>query len=84
MLNIELMAVADPARKPSGALIGRLNAARQLRNNIVHEGKTRVSEAEAADCLASVKEALLFMGPHVYNGELMTSIVRSEARVDSR
>jgi hypothetical protein len=82
MLNIELMALADPASKPSGELIGRLNMARQLRNNIVHEGKTCVSEAEAAGCLASVKEALFLMGPHIYDGELMASIVRSEARAD--
>lgn len=80
MLNIELMALANPTRKPSAELIGRLNQGRQLRNDIVHEGKTSVSEAEAGSCVSSVKEALLLIAPDIYDGELMTSIVQSEAK----
>jgi hypothetical protein len=79
MTNIELMVLSDPERKPSSDLIGRLNKARGLRNNIVHKGMSHVSETEADDCLTSVKEALLLLSPSIYEGQLMDSIVRGES-----
>ena len=80
MMNIELMALTDDDRKPSSELIGRLNNARRLRNDIVHEGRIDVSESEGHECISSVKEALLFMGPHIYEGTLMHSIFAGEER----
>jgi hypothetical protein len=78
MTNIELMALSDPERKPPSELIGRLNQARKLRNEIVHQGKINVLETEASVCLKSVKEALLFLSPSIYKGQLMDSIVTVE------
>ena len=80
MINIELMALAEPGNKPSLELIGQLNKARKLRNDIVHEGKIEVSETEAGGCLDCIREALLFMSPDIYDGQLMESIVATEAK----
>jgi hypothetical protein len=74
MINIELMSLAELRNKPSSELIGRLNRARQLRNEIVHEARVAVSELEAGACLAAVKEALLLIAPDIYAGALMNGI----------
>lgn len=78
MINIELVALADPARRPSDQLIGKLNTARKLRNDIVHEGKIDVSELESKECVGVVKQALLLMCPDIYSGSLMASIIAIE------
>jgi hypothetical protein len=81
MTNIELMSLSDEARKPSPELIGKLNKARTLRNEIIHGGKTAVTESQANECLSSVKQALLLVSPSIYDGQLMNSIVEGELKL---
>lgn len=61
MLNIELTALAPEINKPQADLVGKLNHARRLRNNIVHNKKRDVSYEEAKESVESVRQLLSYL-----------------------
>jgi hypothetical protein len=61
MLNIELIALAPETNKPRAELIGALNHARKVRNDIIHEKKHDVSYQEARESVESVKELVGYL-----------------------
>lgn len=62
MLNIELMSLSPETNKPQAELIGRLNSARRLRNDIIHNKKRDVSYEEAKESVESVRQLLSYLG----------------------
>ena len=62
LLNIELMSLSPGNNKPQGELIGRLNTARRLRNDIVHNKKRDVSYKEAKESVESTRQLLSYLG----------------------
>lgn len=61
MLNIELTALAPQTNKPRAELIGALNHARKVRNDVIHEKKRDVSYQEARESVESVKELVAYL-----------------------
>lgn len=61
MLNIELTSLAPETNKPQAELLGRLNCARRLRNDIVHNEKRDVSHEEAKESVESVRQLLSYL-----------------------
>lgn len=49
------------ANKPRAELIGALNRARKVRNDIIHEKKRDVSYQEARESVESVKELVAYL-----------------------
>jgi len=62
MLNIELTTLAPEGNKPQAELLGRLNRARRLRNNVVHNKKRDVTYEEARESVQSVRQLLSYLG----------------------
>ena len=69
MLNLELTSLAPEDAKPPSELVGRLNRARKLRNDIVHEGKAATIE-EASAAVAAVREGLQYLAPLICDATL--------------
>lgn len=69
MLNIELTALAPKDNKPPSKMVGGLNRARKLRNNIIHN-KGTLGYSDAAESLQCVKQLLDYLaGLKRYNSE---------------
>jgi hypothetical protein len=61
MLNIELTALTPETNKPQAELLGKLNHARRLRNDIIHNMKQAVSYKEARESIESLKQLLSYL-----------------------
>jgi len=61
MLNLVLCAVTPNGKKPTPDLVGKMNRARQLRNEYMHNGLLPTREAEVAEIYHSTKEYVEYL-----------------------
>jgi hypothetical protein len=61
MLNIVLFAVTPEGRKPDKELVGKMNRARSLRNDYMHEGKLPVDQKELVDLFENTKRFVQYL-----------------------
>lgn len=61
MLNLHLFSLTPPHMKPDRQLLGELNRARALRNELMHEGKFSLSHSDVRSLLESTKEYLKYL-----------------------
>lgn len=61
MLNIEVMAIAPVDMKPDRQLIGRIDRIRNLRNDLMHYGKFKVTQQELRDLHGATKTYVQFL-----------------------
>lgn len=61
MLNVHLFVVAPDKLKPDRDLIGKLNRARELRNNFMHRGEFALQRDEALELLNTTERYLNYL-----------------------
>ena len=61
MLNIVLFAVTPEGRKPDKELVGKMNRARSLRNDYMHEGKLPADQKELVDLFENTKRFVQYL-----------------------
>jgi hypothetical protein len=61
VLNIVLFAVTPENRKPDKELVGKMNRARSLRNDYMHEGKLPTDQKELVDLFKNTKRFVQYL-----------------------
>jgi hypothetical protein len=61
VLNIVLFAVTPDGRKPDKELVGKMNRARSLRNDYMHEGKLPMDQRELVDLFENTKRFVQYL-----------------------
>lgn len=61
MLNIHIPALSAGGKAPSGALLGKMNRARELRNQMMHEGSVQLQKTEVHELYDAASEYIAML-----------------------